>query len=180
MIGLMNMLKSDLIKPKRKIAEARPNQILKITRPPKKLPMVLLELSSGKKSRTELLRKLDISTSGLENVVAYMVHKGMIIKVPDDPNQPKAGMSYQLGEVNVQFINQGELNVCQRKIAKLEKKLDETKQAYNATLTYALDGGLSTCDAVLFLQMWNEGCFPEIRTEFDNVPDEVFISQGEE
>lgn len=197
MKGLMKMIKGVGVKPKRKAAVSRPNQILTVTRPPKKLVMVLMALETGKKSRTHLLRNLNISTSGLENVIAYMVYKGMIIKVPDNPNRPKAGMSYQLGEVNVQFVNQGvkimsksaqkRLEDCQHKITKLEKKLVETKQAYNAALTYALDGGLSAIDAVLFLQMWNEGCFPELRVEFNNIPNEVFIgvdllfiNQGEE
>lgn len=94
----IQMLIGGDIKPKRKKQVARPNFIASIKRPPKSLPMVLLALETGKKSRVELLR-LDISKSGLNNVIAYMDYKGMIVKVPDNPNQPKAGMSYKLAEV---------------------------------------------------------------------------------
>lgn len=42
-----------------------------------------------------------------------------------------------------------------------------------AAIQYALD--MSDEDGMIFLRMWNEGEFDEIREEFPDAPEEIFI-----
>ena len=45
-----------------------------------------------------------------------------------------------------------------------------------AAIQYSLD--MSDEDGMIFLKMWNEGDFPEIREEFPDAPEEVFIENS--
>ncbi len=46
----------------------------------------------------------------------------------------------------------------------------------NVSALAAIDFALKDEDGLIFLRLWNEGEFDVIRTEWENVPDEVFVA----
>lgn len=80
-----------------------------------------------------------------------------------------------------------ELTVCGRSLTALDTKLQRIclegsklvnegePDASSAAIRFALEQAGGMGEAVDFLRAWNDGDFPEIRRDWPEVPDEVFI-----